>query len=291
MIKRSILVPWALLLIGLLSSVSADTDGSRAEGEKNALRVLPDSRLFTPILADPRWPHFFASYQYYMDDDELKQVGAVGFGESFSLLRQEHEFFGYLELGLEPGVFSIFDLAAPSMDLVNADYRVALSLSHRKGPVSSLVQVYHQSSHLGDEFILRDRVEKRINLSYESLYFLTSLDLLQSLRIYGGGGYIFRIEPAGIDPWSWQLGFESSPPLLLAGGQLRPAFATDIQSSQESDWKLDVSVRAGFQIEDEFADKRSLFIFVEYYNGMSPNGQFFDRAIQSLGIGLHLFLF
>ena len=34
-----------------------------------------------------------------------------------------------MEVGLQAGVFSIFDLAADSKDLINADYLVAIPLS------------------------------------------------------------------------------------------------------------------------------------------------------------------
>jgi hypothetical protein len=242
-------------------------------------------------MASPRWPHFSAAYHYYIDDERLRQVGAVGFGESFSVVRQTWEPLGEFEFGLEPGVFSTFDLEAESKDLINADYRINLSIGHRKDLVSSLLQVYHQSSHLGDEFILRDRVDERINLSYEAVSLLTSVDLFQYARIYGGGDYIFRIQPEEIDRWSWQAGLESSPPLFLWDRRLRPVLAADFQSTQESDWNLDVSLRAGFQVQNARGEKRGLLAFVEYYNGTSPNGQFYNRIIQYVGFGIHLFLF
>ena len=217
-------------------------------------------------------------------------VGAVGFGESFSIIRKELDYLGEIEFGIEPGVFSTFDLEAESKDLINADYRIALSLSHRKGPLSSLLQVYHQSSHLGDEFILRNRVDERINLSYESISILTSVDIYRILRLYGGGDYILQVQPKGIDRWTLQAGLEASPPLLLADESLKPVFAADLQASEETDWIIDLSLRLGFQVQDDFGD-RGLIAFAEYYNGTSPNGQFYERVIHYIGFGLHMFLF
>lgn len=257
---------------------------------EDEVSILPGERLFSPLLASPRWPHFAASYHYYLDDDELRKVGAVGFGESFSIIRKELDYLGEIEFGIEPGVFSTFDLEAESKDLINADYRIALSLSHRKGPLSSLLQVYHQSSHLGDEFILRNRVDERINLSYESISILTSVDIYRILRLYGGGDYILQVQPKGIDRWTLQAGLEASPPLLLADESLKPVFAADLQASEETDWIIDLSLRLGFQVQDDFGD-RGLIAFAEYYNGTSPNGQFYERVIHYIGFGLHMFLF
>jgi Protein of unknown function (DUF1207). len=67
-------------------------------------------------------------------------------------------------------------------------------LSYRKGSLSAHLCVFHQSSHLGGEFILRNRTN-RINLSFESIDVKLSYDFDGVFRLYGGGGYIFRKEP------------------------------------------------------------------------------------------------
>ncbi len=41
---------------------------------------LPAGHLFSPLLADPRWPHFAASYRYYLNNRDLAHVSAVSFG-------------------------------------------------------------------------------------------------------------------------------------------------------------------------------------------------------------------
>lgn len=43
---------------------------------------LPSGLLFYPLLADPRWPHFSGSYQNYIGNNQLKDVGAPNFGET-----------------------------------------------------------------------------------------------------------------------------------------------------------------------------------------------------------------
>ena len=48
---------------------------------------LPGGLLFQPLIADPRWPHFAAAYQYYLHDRTLRHAGAVSFGETFTLYR------------------------------------------------------------------------------------------------------------------------------------------------------------------------------------------------------------
>ena len=146
---------------------------------------LPSGQLFTPLLADPRWPHFSATYRYYISDEELDHASVADFGETFAWYRSAFPFGGQWELGLQAGVFSIFELASKSFNLINADYLVGLLASYRYSDFSAFTRVLHQSSHLGDEFLLRNRVN-RINLSYERVDVKLSYDLFDLLRFYGG---------------------------------------------------------------------------------------------------------
>src|SRR2546429_8496104 len=94
---------------------------------------------------------------------------------------------GWWEVGVQAGVFAVFDLDAFSKDLVNADYLVAFPLSYRYADFSAMLRVFHQSSHLGDEFLLRTKTN-RVNLSYESVDLKLSYDFGDLVRVYGGTG-------------------------------------------------------------------------------------------------------
>ena len=80
-----------------------------------------------------------------------------------------------MELGIQAGVFAIFDLNSQSFDLINADYLVGIPLTIKTGNFANLTRIFHQSSHLGDEFLLRGQTNERINLSYEAVNSLLSL--------------------------------------------------------------------------------------------------------------------
>ncbi|UCF94493.1 MAG: DUF1207 domain-containing protein [Desulfobacterales bacterium] len=250
---------------------------------------LPRGLLFTPLLADPRWPHFSASYQNYSDNDQLQNVGSANFGETFSIYRFAGPWDSLWEVGIQAGVFSIFDLDAASKDLINADYFVGIPLTFEKGNFANMTRIFHQSSHLGDEFILRGRARERINLSYESVHNILSYDLPLGLRIYGGGGYLFDQEPSDLKAWSTQAGLEFRSPVTWWEGSFRSVAAVDIQNRQESDWDTEWSLRAGLQFENQEVLSRKLQILCEYYHGKSPNGQFYEQTIEYFGLGLHFF--
>jgi len=283
-----------------IASAEADADADAdpdVEGEsedptqadvppRNGYEIFPTQELFATLIADPRWPRFSVSHQWYLDDDELGRVGAASFGETFALVRSPKARWGEWEIAFQAGVFSVFDLEADSFDLVNSDFLVGLSASHHFGDLTTMIRVYHQSSHLGDEFLLRNRVD-RVNLSFEVVDLLLSYEPWSWLRLYGGGGVIVHREP-DLDRGITQVGLELTSPSAFLKGYLRPLAAIDLQHREESDWKTDLSLRSGVQIEHPRLGSRRLQILGEFYSGRSPNGQFFDRSIETLGLGIHL---
>lgn len=249
---------------------------------------LPPGDLFDPLTADPRWPHFSASYQNYVrSGDELGNVAAVSFGDVIPFLRRNGPSETTWELALHAGVFSIFDIDADSFDLINTDFMVGPALNVRRGRLSAMLRIFHQSSHLGDEFLLR-RDTDRINLSYEAIDALLSWDAMGWLRLYGGGGVLVHREPDDLDRVSLQAGVELESPRTWLDGLLRPIFALDLQSLQENGWDLDLSARLGVQIESPRLRGRQLQVVLDYFQGRSPNGQFYDREIEYWSLGAHL---
>lgn len=101
---------------------------------------------------------------------------------------------GSSQIGIQAAVFALFNLDAPSSDLIIADYWIGLPISYRRGPWSYQIRLYHQGSHLGDEFILGNPGIYRVNLSHEELEALVSYEW-ERWRVYGAGGYLVHSEP------------------------------------------------------------------------------------------------
>jgi hypothetical protein len=248
---------------------------------------LPAGLIFDPLLADPRWPHFAASMQRYIDDPDFQIIGAVSFGETIPLYRQSL-LGGHWEMGLQAGVFAIFDMESDSRDLINADYFAALTAAYAYGPFQALARLYHQSSHLGDEFLLRTRTA-RINLSYEAVDLKLSYHLFDRLvRLYAGGGYLFDQDPSSLKPWSTQAGIEVKRRLPFLQN-VTPVLAMDVQMHEENNWNANYSVRAGLQFDRARILGRKLLVMLEYFTGNSPNGQFYKNKIDYIGLGAHFY--
>lgn len=269
------------------AAVQRDARGVGTELASAGPTFLPDGYLFGQLLADPRWPHFSLSYIYSLDDKELGSASTANFGETLALYRNQAPFDGQWEFGIQGGVFSLFDLEAESKDLINADYLGGIFASYRTHDFSTILRVFHQSSHLGDEFLLRNRT-KRVNLSYEGAEALFSYRFFQALRLYGGGGYLFDQEPSDLKPGRVQYGAEFESPWRYGSGAIRPILAANLQNEEENQWSTNISVRGGIQFENWQLGHRKLQLLIEYFKGHSPNGQFYNRKIETIGLGAHL---
>ncbi len=249
---------------------------------------LPRGLLFSPFHADPRWPHFSALYRNFTSGMDLSGVFSGNFGETFSIYRNKAAFGGEWDFGVQGGVFSIFDISSQSIDLVNADYLVGFIASYRNGRFSSFVRLHHQSSHLGDEFLLNNPGANRINLSFEELDAKLSYELTSWLRVYGGGGVLVHRYP-DIGRGTSQWGVEVTSSRTYFDGRLRPVAYADFQANERSNWNVARSLRAGFQFENARIGDRQIQILAEYFAGPSPDGQFFREKVEWIGAGVHFF--
>ncbi|MFB6347554.1 MAG: DUF1207 domain-containing protein [bacterium] len=247
---------------------------------------FPQETLFHPLIGDQTQPRFFASFYDYSSAAKTFNMGSVGYGEDFGFVRWGNTAdSGAYQFGLLGGLFAQFNLDAPSNDLINADYTIGFPLEYRYRSFSVRSRIYHQSSHLGDEFLLRADTD-RINLSFESLELLGSYEL-SKWRVYGGGEYLLHRFPRSLDRASLQAGFE------YIGGEGIGDVGTlvggmDYKSFKEHNWSDNYSFKIGVELHRPDGVKRHVRFMLEAYEGHSPFGQFYSNRIEFYGVGLHL---
>ena len=248
--------------------------------------AYPVGDVFRPLLADPRQPHFYLSLREYELPAERMTTSSVGLGETFGLYRFAARAPGDgVQISLAGGVFALFNLDESTRELVNADYNIAVPLTWRQGDSSARLQLYHQSSHLGDGYLQRVQPEVFL-LTYEALSFLYAHDW-QGLRVYLGGEYRFDNQPGYFKPWMWQGGIEYYGTQRLFGG-MRLVAAVDIKCLQQHQYALDTNAQVGLETGGSEPGQRRLRVVLEAFSGYSPDGQLFDKRITAYGIGLHL---
>jgi len=267
--------------------------------------LLPDAGVFRPILADQREPRFYADYRrvhFRFSNSDLLAEGRgqnisaamVAFGGEFGIwgLRQRRGCDG-LQIGLFGVVFSQFNLSASSFDLLNSDYLVGPTLTYRKGPWSGRFRFYHQSSHLGDEFLLNYGIANNVqrqNLSVEVLDLLVSFED-SWWRVFAGGGGILISDQAS--------DLKSTPGFVLWGGELRgpawgwlnsslrPVFGASLSQLQATGWSLSGSFEGGLEWASPNALHRIRGLIVAQ-RGALPFSQFFSEKTDQFGVQLQV---
>ena len=253
---------------------------------------VPQGQIFCPLAADPKGQRSFVTY---LRGDfatianpapgAKTNIGAVGLADSFSLFRIGGADSG-LQLDLAGAIFSQFNLDEPSFDLINADYLVGFPLTLRRDGFSARLRLYHQSSHLGDEFIL-NRAPERLNLSFESLELILSHEV-GPLRVYGGGETFFQREPTDLATHLAHAGAEIRPAVL---GNARLLAAVDVKVVDDEGWHQAWSARVGIEIARipvEGHPPRIISVVGEFYDGIAPYGQFYREDIQYFGFGFSM---
>jgi hypothetical protein len=246
---------------------------------------LPAGDLFKRLLAAPKERRFYLSYRRYSFQNQNINAAAGGFGEIFGLYRRfDREKGSGWQVNFGGGIHSLFNLDAPSRALVNTDYIIGFPCSFRQGPDSYRLMLYHQSSHLGDEYLLATNVN-RIELSYEAINFIASREW-REWRGYYGGEYLVHKVPSNLDPASLQAGVEYYGSDAMVG-RGRPVGGLDLKSYQEHDWAVNSSLRLGLQFDSAEPNGRYIRILAEGYMGFSPHGQFYTYRTYYYGIGVY----
>src|SRR2546425_7488335 len=197
----------ALLVAALVGyrgiGAQASMDGARTE------RVV-----FEPLLADPKEPQFFATYLWARSTRLASRLASVGFGQTIGVVRGRD-----WQVAVAAGVFSEFNMRSSTTDLVNIDYLVGLPITYRRGAFATRFRVFHESSHLGDEYLVHTHAQ-RVDLTFQAVELLVADDA-SHWRVYGGGAYVFAHSPADMKPGVLHGGLEYRQPRSLLRSEER----------------------------------------------------------------------
>jgi hypothetical protein len=115
------------------------------------------------------------------------------------------------------GVFARFDLESTDNEFIEVHFRVGLQARARYRGLALRAELYHVSSHLGDEYLVRTGREP-ISTSREGIDLLLQGEPLPGLLLYGGPGVLFR-STESLDPASLRAGFEWEFARLVTSGE------------------------------------------------------------------------
>ena len=264
----------------------ADSPGipywEECEAEPRFLQFLPNGLLYKPYLAGEKEPRFAAVWLYEKGRGwiwETAMGGRFGFLRYGTAGTQSPE--GW-QLDLEGAAFPRIDpIEGSEMDAV--DFRAGILSTWRRGPIAIKAGYYHISSHVGDEFLLRNPTFPRIEYVRDSLICGITYDLSDSLTGYGEVGYAVG-HLGGAEPLELQFGLQYSP-AVSNGFCGSPFAAINGHLREDFDFGGNINIVAGRQWRGPESDHLFRAGFM-YFNGHSLQYQFFSKHEELLGAGI-----
>lgn len=254
-----------------------------------AHELMPSGTIYNAPIGDPKWPRFSVGYQNHFKKNAARSIYFLSFGENLALYRHKNNSEIY-ELGIQAGLFGAMDISSNPTRLINSDYFVGLGLSIVKSKKwQNMIQFSHLSSHLGDELLVSNPhlTTKRINLSYETLKWLTAYKF-NSLRPYAGIGYIVHRDPSSIKPLTLEGGLDYVSEEKFIFRTTRAVAGIHVHSWEENKFKPTFNVRTGLQLENPVWQGRFLQGLIDYSYGKSRHGQFYKQKEHYIGVLISL---
>jgi len=239
--------------------------------------------LFSRLLADPRQIQI-AAYYYRQDGDDTADVAL---GHSWGLTRWQtgDQSPWNWQWSVEGMAYSRFRLNGGVNEFQTIDFFANLPLELRREKVSGKFMLFHESSHLGDDYI-RHTGDQGFRYSLDGLKALASYEPAAALRIYAGGFYLLHTVPSPHRP-GLQAGLELKSPdrKLFSKAPYCLYLGQDIQSRASVSWNTSYrtvfGVRLGLQEQ-----RRFMRVHLGHYAGRSPFGQFFRRQENHWDLGV-----
>jgi hypothetical protein len=231
------------------------------------------NEIFPLLIADPRHIQLGASY-YRLDGQNTSDV-ALGYAWGLTRWRSGKLQEWLWESDLEAMAYSRFQIGGGINKFETVDFFANLPVTVRHDDVSFKGTLFHESSHLGDDYI-RDTRNTGFRSSNEGVRLQAAFEARRWGRVYGGGTYLIHDIPVA-GPWSAQSGFElfSDDLRWSKRAPTRLFFGQDFQSHEDVKWNLDSHTVVGLKLQFRESPSRAVRFQLGYFDGHSPFGQFY----------------
>ena len=258
---------------------------TRRSGSRNCRgdhwQLMPRGLVYRPYLASSKESRIRGVWH---EDKNEGNIWDISLGGQVGILRYGSSGNGRptgWQLGMEGAGLVRLDWDENN-DVMATDYRFGVPLTWGDEVVQYKVGYYHLSSHLGDEFLLKNPGYPRLNFSRDVLIFGTSLSPREKWRVYSELGYAFRADVT--EEWEVQFGIEYAPE-GATGIHGEPFAAVNGHLREEVDFGGNFVGQLGWAWRGSPAS--GMFrMGVEYFNGKNEQFSFFDVSEQKVGFGM-----
>ncbi len=245
--------------------------------------VLPEGLMYKSYVAGEREPRLSSTFlsevhgQTLWDSALGGRAGLVRFGNQSGTNPE-----GF-QLDVEGAAF-VRLMVDEERDVNAVDFRAGVPLTYREGPFQAKIGYYHISSHLGDEFLIKNPGFDRLNYVRDAVVAGVGYFPHPWIRTYFEVGWAVIFTSGGAKPWEVQTGFEvdSRRPTGLRG---EPYFAMNIHLREEVNWGGSLNVLAGWQWRGHKSD-HVFRVGLQFYNGKNAQYSLLQDNQQLVGLGI-----
>ena len=246
---------------------------------------LPDLPAWEYPLASPRVNALVGRILQTDEADNLFGTGTeaeVVAGEDFPVVRLAGGGGGNpVTLGLGFQVYGRFSLDDPKSSLISSDWLVSLNVQKRWVRWDLTLQLYHESSHLGDEY-LEKFGQPRLDWTREVAAVWVGRTL-GPFRLVGSGSYVLS-DGLGLDPLGASLAGDFQGFAFRLGSiPARVVAGVYAEGYEATDWRISTTARAGIALSGGKGG-RELSLSLVAHDGLSTQRQFFRAESRYLGL-------
>ena len=259
-----------------------DDDAESNFGEHSGVEVLPSGLLYRSYIAGEKEPRF---QSIWLNETGRGRVWETQMGGRVGILRKgivDGPYTKAWQLDMEGGAQTRVDPQRKS-DLEAVDFRFGILSTWRFGSNAFKAGYYHLSTHIGDEYLIRNPGFIRVNYVRDSAIIGWTHDLNIDSQVYGEVAYAAGAE-GGAKPLELQYGYQYTP-MRANGLKGAPYFGINGHTRQDFNWITSINTVAGWQWQGAETNHR-FRIGLQYYTGPALQWEFVGRNETLCGGGL-----
>lgn len=264
-------------LFFLIPYCNANAAFDAALEQKDSVEILPQSRPFPVLWADPR------DIKTGLRKNSHQEIEAdVGFYRSILGYKVDNRVYHF---GIEGNGYFLMRRSDSRFPLISSDGLVGLYAEATEKGYALQLRYTHISAHISDDGIASGRVPINYSREFFNLRGAREFHFLNTKSFYYlGYRYLVHTVPESIPKHGGQFGFQSILPRISQLTAPYLAFDYTIRSAYEgSTWVASTGL-AIFSSQKNGASP--LRVSFSYLSGHDPRGQFFGQRLKKLSTGL-----
>jgi hypothetical protein len=186
-----------------------------------------------------------------------------------------------IALGFGSQVYARFSLSDPKSSLISHDWVVGVNATAALGRWDVTLELYHESSHLGDEYGDRFGVH-RLDWTREVGALWVGYRA-GGWRLSGSASYVL-LDELDLDPpgFAVAVDWRGGPLTRMLDGQIRPVAGIYTEAVGATNWRVSTSAKLG--ISAALGQRSGVRIALIAHDGLSTQRQFFRSESRYVGM-------